>query len=126
MRQAIASVLTSFSLVVMTLLTGAGPAQANVPTSNCRNGQVGLVNAVICEIDINDDDVLDSRDLKIIIPNCVASGNELAALADDLDALVISNPPTDEDRANIQAVVDEILTCVDRPSAVILPCGCSH
>ena len=123
MKKAVGSLLAIFS-VLTALLIGGTSAQATTPTSNCSNGQWGVipvqVSAVICKIDVNDNSVLeDVLDLKIVALNAVASGNQLNLLADALDDLTINIEDIDVD--SIEEVLRRILIFL---ISLILPCGC--
>jgi hypothetical protein len=124
-KKALGSILTLFGLMATVFLIAGGSAQANTPPSNCVNGQVGLVNAVICEIDINDNSVLDGNDIVVEVLNKVANGNEINALVVDLDNLTVNIPVTVQDVVNIKNVTVGDLN-VDPSVIVVLPCGCSH
>ena len=121
MKKALGSVLTMFTVLAALLIGGAAAAQANTPTSNCKNGAVGLVNAVICEIDVDDNDVLDGNDIKVEILNYVANNNELSDIANDLD---VANVDIDDVTVIKNLVIGDIN--VDPSVIIVLPCGCSH
>lgn len=124
MKKVFASIFTLFGMVATALLIGGGAAQANVPPSNCYNDTVGLVNTVICEIDVNDDNVLDGNDIKVTFLNGVLNNTTLNLLANDLDNLTINIGDIDIDA--IKDVVVKDVVNVNPTLIVVLPCGCSH
>jgi hypothetical protein len=124
-KKTIGSILTLFSVLAALLIGGAVAAQANTPASKCENKSGGLVNVnvVVCEIDIDDNDVIvNLEDIKVSFLNDVLSDNDIDILTDALDNLTIDIDDIDVDL--IDATVEDVLNHV----AVVLavPCGCPH
>jgi hypothetical protein len=67
---------------------------------------VGSLRVVICEIDHDDNGVLDSSDLKISIVDDIFNTTELAVMAGALDDLDLSDP-TPADFDEVIAVIRE-------------------
>jgi hypothetical protein len=119
-------VITALFGLLIALFMSSAPAQATVPPSQCHNGTLLGAAVVICEIDINDDGVLNGNDIKVIIPvSGVLSGNKLVLLASALDNLTIDVSHIDIDVLT-NAVVNVINGDVNITGPlVVLPCGCS-
>jgi hypothetical protein len=117
--------------MLFALIAGsASGAQATVPPSHCYNGTYLGLAAVVCEIDINDDGVLNGNDVKVIIPGKILSSNELNILTAKLDDVVVNVPITIGDITILKDVTVDVLkdfNIVILPDVVVvLPCGCPH
>ena len=124
MKKALTSMLMLFGILAG-LLIGGSSASATGSATGCHNGTVGLVNAVICDIDVDHNSVLDGNDIWIEVLNYVANNNEINALVVDLDKLTINVPVTVTDVLNISNVVVKDLVII-APVINIGGCGCPH
>lgn len=131
MRKAFGSLFALLGMLAALLLGSLSSAQATAPPSNCSNI---LVN-VVCEIDVDDNSVLNGNDIKVEILNKSLNGNELDILTVELDDIlndnVVNVPLSVEEILIVKDVVvtvfDDELNIVVIPSVVIVtPCGCPH
>ena len=125
MKKTFGAVAALFGLMA-TLLLGVASAQATTPPSHCNNGTWLGVAAIVCEIDINDDGVLNGNDVKVIIPiSRVLNGNEINILTAALDDINVDV----SDLVKVTSTTVSVLNYFS-PSVIItgplvvLPCGC--
>ena len=130
MRKVLGSFAAVFAMMVALIAGSASGAQATVPPSHCYNGTYLGLAAVVCEIDINDDGVLNNNDVKVIIPGKILSSNELNILTAKLDDVVVNVPITVGDITILKDVTVDVLKDFDivilPDVVVVLPCGCPH
>ncbi|HEY0639083.1 MAG TPA: hypothetical protein VGD67_15640 [Pseudonocardiaceae bacterium] len=128
MKKTMGAVAALFAMMA-TLLLGTATAQATTPPSHCYNTG-SVVNVIVCEIDVDDNGIIDGNDVKVLIPVIGnLSHNDLVVLAQVLDDLNIGLKDIDIDVLN--GVVVEVLEnaenlVVINGPLVVLPCGCPH
>lgn len=130
MKRTLGAVAALFGLLA-TLLLGTAAANATTPPSHCYNGTYLGLAAVICEIDINDDGVLNGNDIKVIIPLSVLNHSQLNLLVVELDKVTGVSVPIDIGDITILKdvvvnVYDLIDLNLDPDVIVVVPCGCPH
>jgi len=123
-KKALTSMLMLFGILAG-LLIGGSSASATGSATSCSNKTILSVSVVVCDIDVNDNNVLDGNDIWIEVLNYVANNNEINALTVDLDNLTINVPVTATDVVNIKNVVVQDLVVV-APVINIGGCGCPH
>lgn len=106
--------LAALFAIMATLLLGTATAQATTPPSQCQN--TGLINViVVCDIDVDDNGVLNGNDIKVLIPvvgNLSNNDlNDLVSVLDDLD-LDLKNIDVNVLSNILQDVIDKLIVGV--------------